>query len=263
METSIFTHRQTANYTVISNDILQDENMTFFTKGLFAYLLSLPSTWNINIEVIADKFGEKGNRISGAFKELIELGYCVRKPYRKDGRLRGQKYFISDIRGYFNSPDNIKKCENTDPLNLQTSEKTEGLKLQTSEITDTLKTGESIESKDNLIKEISNYNKRKKTLFFENEKLKDLDYFLSKFNTPDYEQIDMVFYYHAVGDWSYSSGTKRDENGWLATTRNFIRSDMDKGHLRTKTGVMKSTQSIKKEKEYMDILNIEKELQSL
>lgn len=116
-------------------------------------------------------------------------------------------------------------------------------------------------SNDTIVKEV--YNKKKKTLFFENEKLKDLDYFLSKFNTPDYEQIDMVFYYHAVGDWSYSSGTKRDENGWLATTRNFIRSDMDKGHLRTKTGVMKSTQSIKKEKEYMDILNIEKELQAL
>lgn len=245
METRIFTHRQTSNFTVISNEILQNENMTFFAKGVFVYLLSLPDTWDINVAIISNKFGEKECRIAAAFRELIDLGYCVRRPYRKDGRLKGQKYYISDIKGYFADQTNIAKIENSDPAKIthtensdpakkQTSENSEPLLFQSSEKTDPLKNGGSSENKEDIDKNIYLYNKRKKTHFFENEKLKDLGYFLSKFQGAEYDKIDLVYYYHTVGDWSYSSGTKRDENGWIATVRNFIRGDIEKKKLHLK-----------------------------
>ena len=48
--------------------------------------------------------------------------------------------------------------------------------------------------------------------------------------------VDLVYYYHAVADWSDSSDTKRTERGWVATIRNFIRGDMQKGCLRKVAG---------------------------
>lgn len=46
------------------------------------------------------------------------------------------------------------------------------------------------------------------------------------------EGVDLVYYYHAVADWSDSSDTKRTERGWGATIRNFVRGDMQKGCVR-------------------------------
>ena len=54
------------------------------------------------------------------------------------------------------------------------------------------------------------------------------------FAGAEYQDIDIVYYYHAVADWSDSSNTKRTDRGWLATIRNFIRSDMERGKLHKK-----------------------------
>lgn len=50
---------------------------------------------------------------------------------------------------------------------------------------------------------------------------------------PEFAEVgvDLIYYYHAVSDWSDSSNTKRTANGWKATIRNFIRSDKTKGTL--------------------------------
>lgn len=44
--------------------------------------------------------------------------------------------------------------------------------------------------------------------------------------------VDLVYYYEAVRDWSDSANKKRTDAGWLATIRNFMRGDAEKGHLR-------------------------------
>ena len=44
----------------------------------------------------------------------------------------------------------------------------------------------------------------------------------------------MVYYYHAVADWSAQKGKKMKD--WIATARNFIRGDMEKGKLHRKSG---------------------------
>ena len=86
--------------------------------------------------------------------------------------------------------------------------------------------------------------KEKKTLFrnsdvykmvkFENGVGVDYSEFESKFATPEFEKVDLVYYFHSVSDWSDQKDMKRTKNGWLATVRNFIRGDVEKKKLHLK-----------------------------
>ena len=246
METKIFRHNSGESYTVLSNSLLQDTNINFFTKGLLIYLLSLPKTWEISVAQIADKFGEKESRILKAFRELIDLGYCVRKAYHENGRLKGQHYYISDVAGSFASILNCTKAEkaenkeqslfdDTDPIKNSVAENTEHCKNSVAENTEHCKNGGSYNKVNNNKEKINNqYNKNKKTLFSENPILENVDEVLSRFNSVEYERIDVLYYYHAVKDWSESSNTKRTENGWISTMRTFMRNDKEANKLHLK-----------------------------
>lgn len=53
------------------------------------------------------------------------------------------------------------------------------------------------------------------------------------FNAEEYADINLVYYYNAVADWSDSANKKRTKRGWIATIRNFIKSDKEKNKLHT------------------------------
>ena len=87
--------------------------------------------------------------------------------------------------------------------------------------------------------------KDKKTLFRNSEIYKlvqfdangvGVDYsgFEKKFATPEFEKVDLIYYFHAVADWSDQKNMKRTKNGWLATVRNFVRGDVDRNKLKLK-----------------------------
>ena len=64
---------------------------------------------------------------------------------------------------------------------------------------------------------------------FVNSRYYDYEAFAAEFKSPEFADVDIVYYYHAVADWSAQSGKKKQD--WIATTRNFIRGDMEKGKL--------------------------------
>lgn len=66
---------------------------------------------------------------------------------------------------------------------------------------------------------------------FECSRYNDIDLFLSEFKGDEFTNVDMVYYYHAVADWSAQKGKKMRD--WIATARNFIRSDIERGKLHT------------------------------
>ena len=96
--------------------------------------------------------------------------------------------------------------------------------------------------------------KEKKTLFrnsdvykmvkFENGVAVDYSEFESKFSTPEFETVDLVYYFHSVSDWSDQKNMKRTKNGWLATVRNFIRGDVEKKKLHLKPEYKAATQRL-------------------
>lgn len=97
--------------------------------------------------------------------------------------------------------------------------------------------------------------KDKKTLFRNSEIYKlvkfdetgagvDYSEFEKKFATPEFETVDLVYYFHAVADWSDQKNMKRTKNGWLATVRNFIRGDVERNKLHLKPQFQQSKSKI-------------------
>ncbi len=64
---------------------------------------------------------------------------------------------------------------------------------------------------------------------FDDSKFADFDLFAAQFTGPEFENVDIAYYFHAVGDWSAQKGKKMKD--WIATARNFIRGDIEKGKL--------------------------------
>lgn len=69
---------------------------------------------------------------------------------------------------------------------------------------------------------------------FENSRFAEYNAFAAEFTAQEFADVDMVYYYHAVADWSAQKGKKMKD--WIATARNFIRGDMEKGKLHRKSG---------------------------
>ena len=69
---------------------------------------------------------------------------------------------------------------------------------------------------------------------FENSRFAEYNAFAAEFTAPEFADVDMIYYYHAVADWSAQKGKKMKD--WIATARNFIRGDMEKGKLHRKSG---------------------------
>ena len=67
---------------------------------------------------------------------------------------------------------------------------------------------------------------------FANSRFSKFEDFEKCFDKPEFEQIDILYYYHSVADWSASKG--RMQKDWIAQTRNFIRGDKEKGKLHLK-----------------------------
>lgn len=66
---------------------------------------------------------------------------------------------------------------------------------------------------------------------FINSKYNRYEDFAACFAKPDFANIDIAYYYHAVADWSAQKGKKMKD--WIATARNFMRSDMENKKLHT------------------------------
>lgn len=65
---------------------------------------------------------------------------------------------------------------------------------------------------------------------FANSRYSDFEAFASEFGAPEFQGVDILYYFNAVADWS-SQGAKK-KHDWIATARNFMRGDAGKGQLK-------------------------------
>ena len=68
---------------------------------------------------------------------------------------------------------------------------------------------------------------------FVNSRFADFKAFSAEFKAPEFNDVDILYYYHAVADWSSQKGKKMKD--WIATARNFIRGDIEKKKLHRKS----------------------------
>lgn len=242
---SIVKTRPRNNFTVINNDCLKDDRLSWKAKGIICYIMSLPDDWKLSIKDLQNRATDGRDSLYSGFKELEKYGYCKKVMMRKsDGTIEGYSYEISDTAIFepFTDKPFTEKPETDKP-------DTENPHLlNTNDILNTNDT-KNIAPKQNLgalqPEQEKEEEKARKTLFA-NCKYADLNAFLEYFEKqPGLENVDLVYYYHAVSDWSDSKNMKRTARGWLATVRQFMRGDSEKGKLRLKPAASHQQQAVK------------------
>ncbi len=88
--------KKNENYTVISNVFLRDKSLSLKSKGLLAYLLSLPNDWDVYATELVLRHKDGITAIYSAIKELEDSGYLKRERVRVNGKLAGVNYIVSE-----------------------------------------------------------------------------------------------------------------------------------------------------------------------
>lgn len=230
MEHTIINHSHFKNYTVIPNSILQATDIPLYAMAVLCHLLSMPNGWNVSVAKLAERFGEKECRIVRALNDLIALGYCKRVPFRSGGKLRGQQYFITDVRNDFSDPEIFSSQENSECRNSQTAEISDPSKnigsdkiyIDNEKVNISLGENKEAQSTDEPL------------CLFKNSRFADFEKFSQQFAGDDYAGVNIRHYYEAVKNWSASKRVKR--NDWIATARGFMHRDNNEGKLARVTG---------------------------
>ena len=95
MSKNIFRQKRTANFTVVPNEFLHSDKLSFKAKGLLSYLLSLPSDWEVHISHLATASKDGHDSVSSGMAELLEACYVWRIP-RCGAEPGGWEYFVFD-----------------------------------------------------------------------------------------------------------------------------------------------------------------------
>lgn len=86
-------------------------------------------------------------------------------------------------------------------------------------------------------KELVLFDDPNKLVLFSNSKLSEFEFFEKQFSQPEFQEIDLNYYFNVVSDWSDQANKKRTLKGWIATARNFMRRDFESKKLKMKNQV--------------------------
>lgn len=255
--------KRTGNFTTVRNEYLQDVNLSWKAKGLITYIMSLPPDWQLNLSDLKKRSKDGRDATAAGLRELITNGYCQRCKVRGDGgAFSGCDYEVSDIKEF-----ESERPQTESPF-MDTPQT--GFPFSVNPYTENPYTGKPTQINTNLSNEtnIPNTNPskpanavvgdlfpeqqnlekdKKRTSIFRNsdvyklvkfgaDGVNDYSEFEKLFATPEFEKVDLIYYFHTVADWSETKqGVKRTRTGWIATVRNFIRGDIEKKKLHLKS----------------------------
>lgn len=137
-----------------------------------------------------------------------------RRIYIVEPNVNNMSYTYSE-----NPEDPIQKNPNT------YSEKPEGINNTINSTVN--KKGSTKNVEPTLFEEATN----KKTLF-RNSVVADENVFRSQFKGQEYENVNLKYYYDGVLNWSDKANKMRTARGWIATAKDFMRTDAEKGKLK-------------------------------
>jgi hypothetical protein len=256
------------DFCYMANEFLKDSRLSWKAKGIIAYVQMLPDDWVLNMRDLTNRATDGRDSLYSGIKELEKYGYCAKIMQRNpDGTIAGYAYEICDksvFQPFTENPvTDAPQPENPDTDKPDTDKPdTENPTLINTNLTkdlNTLNTNPSNTPQNTFASLFPDETKveepkEKKTLFrnsavyqmvkFENGVGVDYSEFESKFSIPEFEKVDLVYYFQTVSDWSDQKNMKRTKNGWLATVRNFIRGDVEKKKLHLKPEYKAPTQRL-------------------
>lgn len=95
---AIIRQKREQHFSIVSNDVLNDERLSFKARGLLVYMLSMKDDWKFYVKELA-KHSQKDGRdsIQSALRELEAAGYLQRIQARQEnGRFGEQDWLLTD-----------------------------------------------------------------------------------------------------------------------------------------------------------------------
>ncbi|QWG18808.1 helix-turn-helix domain-containing protein [Bradyrhizobium sediminis] len=96
-EQYIIRERHKSGFSVLSNKIWDDNNLSVEAKGTLGYLLSRPPNWRVHLTQVARKLRVGRDRLYRIINECIKAGYIVRRQVREHGAFKPVTYYVRDV----------------------------------------------------------------------------------------------------------------------------------------------------------------------
>lgn len=102
-------NRKNGKYTSISNEIVNNPNLSAKAKAILLYTLSKPDNWKFNLTDITKHMQEGLTSIKSGIKELKNTGYCTLTRGVKD---HNNRFFSGSSYNFYEVPiQKGKKCQ--------------------------------------------------------------------------------------------------------------------------------------------------------
>lgn len=96
--------QKTERFTILSNDMLRNDKLSWEARGMLSFILSFPTDWKLNVSHLVKSGGisEDGRRMCGKEKvyrilnELKAAGYITGQPKRNGGSFHGFDYIVHE-----------------------------------------------------------------------------------------------------------------------------------------------------------------------
>lgn len=216
-------------YAVIPANVRYDKNLTPRAILLYGEITSLCSKngfcWASN-QYFANLYGVSKVSVSKWISELENNGYIVTHiEYKEPSKEVDTRYIAIN-----NTPikENLKGAIKE---NLIRAIKENFKGNNTSMNTTSFKGGAGAKSPA-LFPE---FDKNQKTMF-KNSTVGNIIAFKQQFKEPEFQQIDLDYYFKAVANWNEIKRVTRTARGWIATAKNFMKGDNEKSKLKLITG---------------------------
>ena len=105
-EMAVLINRTQKNFTMISNSILRDKDLSLKDRGLLCTICSLPDKWEFSIAGLSAIIPDGKDAIANAIKRLEKLGYLVRTISRNHlGKFVSEIEVFTERRSEADSPE--------------------------------------------------------------------------------------------------------------------------------------------------------------
>lgn len=116
------------NFTMISNVIVMDNQLSLKAKGMALILSHFPPNWHFYQEKLQDYVLDRRTAVSNALKELESRGYLKRTQTRENGRFSNKIWKFNDE---YLLVDDKADCRKTTTTNTHSNNTKEGNKKNT------------------------------------------------------------------------------------------------------------------------------------
>lgn len=99
---NILRRKPKTGYTTLSNEIIEDRELSYRARGVALLLLSKPDDWEISIQYLVEMGTEGRDAVRKAMHELSDRGYMKRERAQGEGGARVTVTLIADYPAFIN-----------------------------------------------------------------------------------------------------------------------------------------------------------------